>query len=53
LKGDLKEVMKTRRDTYSKEVKKKQKKEVFLKETESGWWDQWMDFKEDLKRIVG
>lgn len=39
LKGDLKEVMKERREAY-------------LKETKTGWWD-WMDFREDLKRIVG
>jgi hypothetical protein len=39
LRGDLKEVMKERREAY-------------FKETKRGWWD-WLDFKEDLKRIVG
>ena len=39
LRGDLREVMKERREAY-------------IKETRRGWWD-WEDFKEDLRRIVG
>ncbi|KAJ3495223.1 hypothetical protein NLJ89_g10661 [Agrocybe chaxingu] len=38
LKGDLKEVMKERKDAY-------------LKQTKRRFWD-WRDFKEDLKRLV-
>jgi len=39
LKGDLKEVMKERR-------------EVYVKQTGRRFWD-WRDFREDLRRIVG
>lgn len=39
LRGDLREVMKERKEAYQKETRRR-------------WWD-WMDFKEDLRRIVG
>ncbi len=39
LRGDLKEVMKERKGAYQKETRR-------------SWWD-WVDFKEDLRRIVG